>query len=39
MRNRRFGTSGWRVIALDENGEWVVGEFNWPPSLPNAVLA
>lgn len=28
-----FGTRGWRVIALDEYGEWVVGEreAEWPP--------
>jgi hypothetical protein len=25
------GTSGWRVIAPNENGEWVVGESDWPP--------
>jgi hypothetical protein len=28
------GTSGWRVIAPDENGEWVVGESDWPPLPP-----
>jgi hypothetical protein len=27
------GTSGWRIITPDENGEWVVGESDWP-SLP-----
>jgi len=29
----KFGTSGWRVITLDEYGEWVVGgrEAEWPP--------
>jgi len=28
-----FGTSGWRDIVRDANGEWVVGERNpgWPP--------
>jgi hypothetical protein len=26
-----FGTSGWRVFAPDENGEWVVGDTDWPP--------
>jgi hypothetical protein len=26
-----LGTSGWRVISPDENGEWVVGESDWPP--------
>lgn len=25
------GTSGWRIIKLDEYGEWVVGESDWPP--------
>lgn len=28
------GTSGWRIIAPDENGEWVVGESDWPPLPP-----
>jgi hypothetical protein len=29
----KFGTRGWRVITLDEYGEWVVGEreADWPP--------
>jgi hypothetical protein len=29
----KFGTRGWRVITLDEYGEWVVGdrEAEWPP--------
>jgi hypothetical protein len=25
------GTCGWRLIAPDENGEWAVGESDWPP--------
>jgi hypothetical protein len=25
------GVSGWRVFRPDENGEWVVGESDWPP--------
>ena len=31
-----FGTSGWRIVTLDENGEWLVGEREpgWPP-LPS----
>lgn len=31
-----FGTSGWRLITRDENGEWVVGnrEADWPPLPP-----
>ncbi len=28
------GTSGWRMITLDDNGEWVVGESDWPPLPP-----
>jgi hypothetical protein len=24
-------TGGWRIIAPDENGEWVVNESDWPP--------
>jgi hypothetical protein len=28
-----FGTRGWRAIAVDEYGEWMVGEreADWPP--------
>jgi len=31
-----FGTRGWRLITLDESGEWVVGERDpdWPPLPP-----
>ena len=31
-----FGTSGWRSITWDEDGEWVVGEreADWPPLPP-----
>jgi len=28
-------TGGWRIIAPDENGEWVVGESDWPPLPPD----
>lgn len=28
-------TGGWRVIAPDENGEWVVGESDWDPLPPD----
>lgn len=33
LRRAAFGTSGWRLIAPDANGEWVVGERDpgWPP--------
>jgi hypothetical protein len=33
LRRAAFGTSGWRLITLDEAGEWVVGERDpdWPP--------
>jgi len=34
LERAAFGTSGWRVITPDENGEWVVGETDWPP-LPS----
>jgi hypothetical protein len=32
----KFGTSGWRIIVLDENGKWIVGERDpgWPPLPP-----
>jgi hypothetical protein len=33
LERAAFGTSGWRVIAPDESGEWVVGTTDWP-SLP-----
>ena len=26
---------GWRIIAPDENGEWIVGESEWPPLPPD----
>jgi hypothetical protein len=31
-----YGTSGWRMITPDHNGEWVVGEsdLDWPPLPP-----
>ena len=28
-------TVGWRIIAPDENGEWIVGESEWPPLPPD----
>lgn len=28
-------TGGWRIIAPDENGEWVVGQSDWPPLPPD----
>jgi hypothetical protein len=28
-------TGGWRIIAPDENGEWVVGASVWPPLPPD----
>jgi hypothetical protein len=28
-------TGGWRIIAPDENGEWVVGESDWSPLSPD----
>ncbi len=31
LQRAQFGTSGWRVISLNESGEWVVGETDWPP--------
>ncbi|SHQ49441.1 Uncharacterised protein [Mycobacteroides abscessus subsp. bolletii] len=33
LQRAEFGTRGWRLIALDQNGEWVVGDrdANWPP--------
>jgi hypothetical protein len=31
LKRAENGTSGWRRIAPDENGEWVVGESDWPP--------
>lgn len=33
LQRAEFGTRGWRLIALDENGEWNVGERDpaWPP--------
>jgi hypothetical protein len=36
LRRAQFGTSGWRLITLDEAGEWVVGERDsgWPPLPP-----
>lgn len=36
LRRAEFGTSGWRLITLDRNGEWTVGERDpdWPP-LPS----
>ena len=36
LRRAEFGTSGWRLLAPDENGEWVVGERDpdWPPLPP-----
>jgi hypothetical protein len=36
LERAKFGTSGWRIITLDENGEWVVGEreTDWPPLPP-----
>ena len=36
LERAKFGTSGWRIIVLDENGEWVVGERDagWPPLPP-----
>ncbi len=34
LERAAFGTSGWRVIAPDENGEWVVGATDWPPLPP-----
>jgi hypothetical protein len=34
LARAQAGTSGWRVIAADENGEWVVGESDWPPLPP-----
>jgi hypothetical protein len=37
LRRAAFGTSGWRQITLDEEGEWVVGERDpaWPPLPPD----
>ena len=36
LERAEFGTRGWRLITLDENGEWVVGERDpdWPPLPP-----
>ncbi|MEE6177552.1 hypothetical protein [Mycobacterium sp. 050134] len=36
LERAAFGTRGWRLIALDENGEWLVGERDpdWPPLPP-----
>jgi hypothetical protein len=36
LERAAFGTSGWRPIICDENGEWVVGEreADWPPLPP-----
>ena len=34
LERAAFGTSGWRVITPDENGEWVVGATDWPPLPP-----
>jgi hypothetical protein len=33
LRRAKFGTSGWRLIAPDDNGGWVVGDRDpdWPP--------
>jgi hypothetical protein len=31
LRRAAYGTSGWRMITPDENGEWVIGESDWPP--------
>ena len=36
LERAAFGTSGWRPITSDENGEWVVGDrdADWPPLPP-----
>jgi hypothetical protein len=31
LERAAFGTSGWRVIGPDANGEWMVGETERPP--------
>lgn len=35
LRRASNKTGGWRIIAPDENGEWVVGESDWPPLPPD----